>query len=81
MLFQHVLCKADKSFPFNNARFLSQVLDQYRYRWGIQICLQQTHLQRVGKLAGTTGLEPATSCVTDSLFKGISLILRHGWQR
>jgi hypothetical protein len=32
-------------------------------------------------LAGTTGLEPATSCVTGSLGWGISLILRHAWQR
>ena len=31
------------------------------------------------KLAGTTGLEPATSCVTGCRGKAISLILRHGW--
>ena len=33
------------------------------------------------QLAGTTGLEPATSCVTGSMGLSISLLLRHTWQR
>jgi len=38
-------------------------------------------IETTSVMAGTTGLEPATSCVTGSLIRAISLILQRGWQQ
>ena len=43
--------------------------------WEMGYCCQPSEA-----LAGTTGLEPATSCVTGEHRMANSLTLRHGWQ-